>query len=68
MAEPQRVTLTMSKTFQQKEYEPVKIELTISDNVVGETGPFIDNMFQDLAKHLKRQIERVPGNPYGTKG
>jgi hypothetical protein len=57
----------MSKTFQQKEYEPVKVELTISDNVVGELQPFIDTLFSQVASNLKRQIERIPGNPYEKK-
>lgn len=68
MAEPQRVTLTMSKTFQQKEYEPVKVELSISDNVVGELQPFIHNLFSQVALGLRKQMERIPGNPYVEKG
>lgn len=59
--EAEKITLTISKTFQQEQFEPICVELTTTVSVHGDFHACVDEVFLETAKALKRQLKEIDG-------
>lgn len=65
MSDGQKIKITVGKTFQQKQFEPIHVEISLEDTVQGETAVFSDELGTQVLKLLRNELEKLPGyTPY----
>lgn len=69
MSDERRVRVTVSKTFQQVQFEPVHVEISLEDTVRGDTSAFVDGLGTEVLILLRNELEKIPGyKPYNDEG